>query len=175
MALKEFEEISGVKNFKRDTHKILMHTLEDFYGATVRLVFNPIFTFRKRYNVNIEASPKREFYMVEGHEDSVFLITYVEKDDSIFYLGIQLDSPIVRYIDTSVFHFTCVNIGLRLTQASGNAFRSCHNLFNESLAKEIVVGAIGRGKYDLSKISYVIDLFMGCVLQHLKERIFLQV
>lgn len=59
----------GFVSFKRGTHEILMHTLEDFYGATVRLVLNQILTFRERYNVSIEANPQRIFYKVEGHAD----------------------------------------------------------------------------------------------------------
>lgn len=51
----------GFVSLKRGTYEILMHTFEDFYGATVRLVLNPILTFRERYNVSIEANPQRIF------------------------------------------------------------------------------------------------------------------
>lgn len=79
----------------------------------------------------------------------------------MYYLGIQLNSPLVGYFDTAVYHLTCINIGRKLTEAYERRFRSCVSLFNESLAKEIVVGYFGKGSYDISKVAYLLDLFMG--------------
>lgn len=155
------EDIKGVTRFKSGPHKALMRTLEDFHGATVRLVFNPLETFRSRYNIDITASPKKEMYRVDGVPDMVLLVVYVERDDTMFYLGIQLDSPLMQYYGTSIFHSTCINVGRRLREASEGLFRSCLSLFNESLAKEIVIGNIGKGSYDISKVSYLVDMFLG--------------
>ena len=159
--IKNFEEIPGVINFKRGPHKILIHTLEDFYGSKVRLLFKPIEICRDNWGINIELEPKREYYKIVKQTNSVLLVVYVEKCGVLYYLGIQLDSPIIQYMDSAVFHSACVNIGRRLTEAANGLFRTCHSFFNESLAKEFVVGDIGRGKYDLSKVSYLIDMFLG--------------
>lgn len=156
-----FEYIKGDERFKLGPHKALMRTLEDFYGATVRLVFNPMETFKNRYNIDITANPKKELYRVDGIPDMVLLVIYAEQGDSMFYLGIQLDSPLMQYYDTSIFHSTCINVGRKLKEASERSFRSCLSLFNESLAKEIVIGNIGKGSYDISKVSYLVDMFLG--------------
>ena len=156
-----FEDIKGIERFKSGPHKALARTLEDLYGATVRLVFNPIETFKSRWGIDITENPKRESYRIDGYEDMVLLVIYVENADTMYYLGIQLNSPLVSYYDTAVIHSTCINIGRKLTEASEKDFRSCLSLFNETLAKEIVIGYFGRGSYDISKVAYLVDLFMG--------------
>ena len=161
MEYKEFEAIANVENFKRGVHKMLQHTLEDFYGAKVRLVFSPIVGIKTAFDIDITEEPKRELYRVENRKDVILLTIYVQRKDTMYFLGIQLQSPLMPYIENSIFHSTCINIGRRLTEAADNAFRSCSASFNETLAKEIVVGYIGVGRYDISKISYLIDLFLG--------------
>ena len=143
------------------SHKALIRTLEELYGATVRLVFNPIETFKSRWGIDICENPKRESYRIDGYEDMALLVVYVEYADTMHYLGIQLNSSLVPYYDTPVFHSTCINIGRRLTEASEKDFRSCLSLFNETLAKEIVIGYLGRGSYDISKVAYLVDMFLG--------------
>lgn len=156
-----FEDVKGIERFKSGPHKALVRTLEDLYGATVRLVFNPIETFRSRWGFDIIETPKRESYRIDGYEDMVLMVIYIENADTMFYLGIQLNSPLVSYYDTAVLHSTCINIGRRLTAASEKDFRSCLSLFNETLAREVVIGHFGRGRYDISKVAYWVDMFMG--------------
>lgn len=156
-----FEEIKGIERFMLGSHKALIRTLEELYGATVRLVFNPIETFKSRWGIDICENPKRESYRIDGYEDMALLVVYVEYADTMHYLGIQLNSSLVPYYDTPVFHSTCINIGRRLTEASEKDFRSCLSLFNETLAKEIVIGYLGRGSYDISKVAYLVDMFLG--------------
>ena len=156
-----FEELKGIDHFKSGPHKALIRTLEDLFGATIRLIFNPIETYKERWGIDIIANSKRESYKVVGYDDMVLLVIYVEKGDTMYYLGIQLNSLLVSYYDTAVFHSTCINIGRRLTEASEKDFRSCLSLFNETLAKEIIIGYFGRGSYDISKVAYLVDLFMG--------------
>lgn len=156
-----FEEIKGIERFKLGSHKALNRTLEDFYGATVRLVFNPLETFKSHWGINILENPKRESYKIDGYEDMALLVIYVENASTMHYLGIQLNSPLIPYYDSAVFHSTCINIGRKLTEASENDFRSCLSLFNETLAKEIIIGYLGRGSYDISKVAYLVDMFMG--------------
>ena len=156
-----FEDIKGIELFLMGSHKALIRTLEDFYGATIRLVFNPIGAFKERWGVDITESPKRDYYRIEGTDDVVLLVVYVETADALYYLGIQLNSPLVVHYDTTVFHLACTNIGRRLTEAYESRFRSCVSLFNETLAKEIVVRYFGKGSYDISKVAYLVDLFLG--------------
>lgn len=53
-----FEDIKGDERFKLGPHKALMRTLEDFYGATVRLVFNPMET-RTAITLTSPLTPRR--------------------------------------------------------------------------------------------------------------------
>ena len=156
-----FEEIKGIERFKLGSHKALIRTLEDLFGATVRLVFNPLESFKSRWGINIVENPRRESYRIDGYDDMLLLVIYVESSETMHYLGIQLNSPLVPYYNTAVFHSTCINIGRKLTEASEKDFRSCLSLFNETLAKEIIIGYFGRGSYDISKVAYLVDLFLG--------------
>ena len=162
MEYKEFNEIKKVRSFQLGAHNVLVHTLEDFFGASVSLDFSPIFKYKTMFGVDIIKNPKRPFYLTDNPKTPILLVVFVEKEDTMYFLGIQVKSPLMRYLDTSIFNVSCSVIGQSLSEAAKEDFRSSYvSLFNESLAKRIMIQYIGRGKYDYSKLSYMTDMFLG--------------
>lgn len=160
MEYKEFDSIKHISLFKSGPHLVLIHTLEDLFGASVDLVFSPIIGFKTKFNIDITNEPKRELYRVDEPFKTTLMVVYVEHDSVLYYLGIKLSSPQLPYLDSSIFHYARLNIGRKLKIAVENSFKSCVSLFNETLVKDIIIGFIGQGHYDFSKISYLMDMFL---------------
>lgn len=161
MTFQEFGNIKSVSGFMLNAQTVMINTLENFFGASVSLNYYPLQGFKVKFNIDITNEPKRNYYRVDEPDEMTLLVVFVEQQDNRFYLGIQLASPQLRYYDTSIFNSACVSIGLALTKASMGSFRSFVSLFNESLAKDIVIRDLGKGHYDVHKIAYLTDLFLG--------------
>ena len=57
MVLLEFSKIKGYHNFIQWSHLVLVHTLEEFFSAEVKLEFNPIAQFKRNGICDIENNP----------------------------------------------------------------------------------------------------------------------
>ena len=161
MTFNDFGDIKSVSGFKLHAQTVLIRTLEGFFGASVSLNYYPINGYNTKFSIDITKAPKRNLYRVSGPEEMTILVVYVEQEDNRYYLGIQLASPQLRYYGTSIFQSACASIGIALAKAARGAFRSFVSLFNESLAKDIMIGVLWKRQYDVHKISYLTDLFLG--------------
>ena len=88
MGIFEFSKIKGYLNFIKGSHLILIHTLEDFFSAEVKLEFNPIRRFGNTGECDIEGNINRNVYIIS--KDSILLLCKVLYEDNYFVLSISL-------------------------------------------------------------------------------------
>ena len=139
MGIFEFSKIKGYLNFIKGSHLILIHTLEDFFSAEVKLEFNPIRKFKNVGECDVEGNINRNVYIIS--KDSILLLCKVQHEDNYFVLGISLKAKkIGETNDGKIYNIVASTVSKALQKASKSFYLSSINLFGEGL----IVSAIAK-------------------------------
>lgn len=157
MVLLEFSKIKGYHNFIQWSHLVLVHTLEEFFSAEVKLEFNPIAQFKRNGICDIENNPYRNVYIVPS--DSVILVCNVKSADSCYMLGISLTAKKIGETNNGkIYNIVAIAISEALRIASISCFRKSIELFGENLIVS-TIAKYASPTFNPSKIRYLLRYF----------------
>lgn len=93
MEYKNFRFIHGYENFMRGCQTLLIHTLENFFSAKVRLHFEPLREILPRYGIDILNCVERKVYGID--KDNVMIVSHVNIDDFSYLLAIVFNLTLI--------------------------------------------------------------------------------
>lgn len=157
MKLLEFSKIKGYHNFIQWSHLILIHTLEEFFSAEVKLEFNPIAQFKRNGICDIESNVNRNVYIVP--QDSTILVCNIKKEDCCYMLGITLKAKKIGEVKNGkIYNIVAITISEALRIASFSYFRKSIELFGEELIASTIAMYVSH-TFNQSKIHYLLNYF----------------
>lgn len=158
MQYKNFSAVKNYKEFLLGGHILLIHTLGNFFSATVRLHFEPLRELMPAYNIDIMACVGRCVYILDV--DRVLLISHLNVDDTSYLLGTVIKGHgIGEFNGKKIFTFVAASISNALQDSFKSKFRGSVIFFNENLITRIVSKYVSSGSYDSYKINYFIQKF----------------
>lgn len=146
--------------FKSGPHLVLIHTLSDFLSTSpekVVLQFDPIDKYKQLYNLDIMNNPKRTIYSIDNL-NIVFFISYAEINGDCFFLGIKIESPLVKYVDKNLLNQISLTVTKCLCDEAKDKFRNSIASFGEPLITQVISKCISM-KYQRAKINHLLNLF----------------
>lgn len=155
--MKDFYDIKGYENFKREAHNLLINTLSEFFSAEVRLHFKPI-TELHYYGVDVNLAPKRDVYHID--QNTVILVSHAQCDAELYLLGIKIVSSHLADLK-KIFNMTARAISGCLNQCVYSRFRNAVSLMGDRLIVSLIGKYMKTCNYDSSKVMHMVDKFMA--------------
>ncbi len=143
--------------FKDGPHLVLIHTLSSFLSAKVDLQFDPINKYKEIYNLDITKNPKQTVYNID-ELNLIFLISYANINEDNFFLGIKLESPLLKYVDKNLLNQISNTITKCLCDGAKEKFRNSMAAFGEPLIAQMISKKVSMG-YNRSKINHLLNIF----------------
>ena len=155
--MKDFYDIRGYENFKREAHMLLMDTLSEFFSAEVRLHFKPT-TELCYYGIDITAKPERNVYIVDTN--NVLLVSHAFYNGCFYYLGIKISANNIGDLK-KIFNLTARAVSGCLNQCVYSQFKNAVAVMGDRLIVELIGKYLKAGNYSTAKVIHVIDKFIA--------------
>lgn len=158
MEYKNFRSIHGYENFMRGSQTLLIHTLENFFSAKVRLHFEPLREILPMYGIDILNCVERKVYDID--KNSVMIVSHVNIDDISYLLAIVINfKNISSFTKKKIFEVLASSISNALHDSQCSSFRSSVLHFDHSLIHRTIAKYVSKGKYDSYKIFNLMSKF----------------
>lgn len=154
--MKDFYDIAGYENFVRESHKLMIDTLGEFFSAEVRLHFKPL-SESQYYNVDIRVNPRRNVYHID--QNNVLLVCYVTNEADVYYLGILITAGHIGELK-KIFNVTAMTISRSLNRCVPTRFRNAVIEMGDRLIVNLIGKYLSPWKYSYAKVVHLVDKFV---------------
>lgn len=153
-----FQKIKGFLNFVQGAPTLLSSTLTDFFSAEVKIYYRPIESLQQDFNLDIEANPKRNVYILD--DNKVLLVSRATIEDDIYLLAVLLTGKFLgAYRKNKIYGKVADAISIALTESYKSSYRKTVTLLNENLITRAIALFISGGHYDPYKVYNLIERF----------------